>query len=224
VDIISLIGFLISLIGIPSSLYAFLQIRREIEARNALGPNRTAADVAAEIAKPGERVLIEFQKERAETSGTFEHAVMTFVRAYPDARDSRWLLRNPIGVLQVNDSMLRLHAQSSVTAIVVWLGFWIVLIVTIYLALHFAGTGKSFGFLGALALSPFFIVSGLGCGLWAYKAQQYAAHYKMKRDLVQEYLTYLREREIEIGVEFTQSKRMFENEQAEQLARAPPAA
>jgi hypothetical protein len=90
-DFLSVLGAITGLIGIPSSIYAFIQIRREIES-SASKREKTPDDVRTAITATGQRVLIEFEMRNADKVGTLENAVMRFVNAYPDSQETRWLL------------------------------------------------------------------------------------------------------------------------------------
>jgi hypothetical protein len=208
-DWLSLLGAILGIIGIPGSLYAFVQMKRDMEASGPSVP-KTAADVRSAMAPAGDRVLIEFDMQKAEMAGTFENAVMRLVNMYPDTEDTRALLKNPRGFLAGNKFKLRFCAEQSVIAIGILILLWTVMVVTISLTQLYAPPGKELGFIGWVGLIPFFVVPGLVCGMWAYRARLAAERYKIRRDATQAYLDYLQAREINVSLEFTQSKRMFD--------------
>lgn len=215
-DWLAVFGAITALIGVPGSLYAFVQIRRDIE-RDRDKKINTVADVKSIISSAGERVLIEFDDAKANVSGTFENAVMSFATTYPDARDARWLKRNPHGLIESNRFMLRHYALQSVSMIAILVIMW-----ALVLLIFAFSPGRGSRFVDFLILACVLGGTGAFFGTWSYVTYRWAEWYRRRRDAAQAYADYLDSREIALSLEFTQSKRMFDIEQARGVRREVP--
>jgi len=205
----AVLGAITGMISIPASVLAFRAIREDIQRRKS-GSGNAVADISAAITPPGQRVLIEFEQARADTPGTFENAVMTFAKACPPGPEGRWLIHNPRGVFVANEAMVRVYSRNAAHSLFAMLLTWIAFI----LAFAVSAPAETRADLGlGLLLALLLVLSGAPFLLWSYSSRRTAEHHKTIRDAAQAYLAYLREREIEIGVEFTQSRRMHDREQ-----------
>jgi hypothetical protein len=200
-DWLAIIGAITGILGVPASLYGLWIIKRDLTEVPA-GSERIAAEIHAALAPQGrDRVLLEFQDENVEKSGTFEHAIFQFLSACPAEPHKKHFAKdfvyNPVGVLRANEWELQRHAYNSVLAIGLILALWIVAIVAFPI-----GLALLVGVIWTLPLASV-----------AYVSREKAERHKKARDAARSYLDYLQKREIRIRSEFTQSKRMHEVEQ-----------
>lgn len=211
-----------ALTNIPAFVYYIKLFRKESEEKKP-SKERTPSDVVQSLVSPAEeRVLIEFNPDQANVPGTFEAAVMTLVRASPED-DVSSLIYNPRGFRNADSVIVRVREYESVMAAIAMLIVWVVLLATSISVLFYYHTPDSeLSPWRFLALMPLFILAGLPFGAWSYKAKKQADRFRARRDAADAYLDYLKSREIDIGLEFTQSKRMYEQEKASAIGDAKP--
>jgi hypothetical protein len=188
-----------SLLAIPSSCYALYLIWKDFFSEHT--PAAVPIEPALAPLRNTDKVLLEVDAARAKIPGTFENTIYKFLQACPEpgsvarfftgGEERKLFIKHPVGVYRVSANQYRL---------LVMLGLLCLLIGFIFLTLGLLVGGSWWLFAG---VSAFFVSVAYLCFRWSQ-------YFKKVRDAALAYVNYLKDHEILIDLEFTQSKRMHE--------------
>jgi hypothetical protein len=222
-DAITVITLITSVLGIPASIYALVQIRRD--RRKPVEDSGVAQqkyiDVLRRLSELPDRVLITFNKDNIEKEGTFEHLVFSFWNEF--ARYDRYdlsstrvgdFIYNPIGILAATRLGLSYQKMRVIE---------IVTISLLVLALPLAGLANLIEWVFGGSKPPVWIVvpaSIFGgawlvfaialCAIWLYRNSQKVKDAVSALNVAQKYVETLERLEISVREEFTQSRAKFQ--------------
>jgi hypothetical protein len=202
-DWLAVCGFLLAVAGIPSSYFAFRTLLTEL----VILPDeveRLAAEIRHSLtaARAKGRVLLEFDMERAAVEGTLENIASRFSQLCPLEEDRRLLPHNPLGLMRSNATIYFMFR---------FYGYMVLfLFVFLWLLFFFIPSGpEARSTLQVIMFDlVFFGISALLASV-AFLIFRRARAYKRGHDAAEGYLNFLKEREIFIRVEFTQSADAF---------------